>query len=137
MLILEQAAKDSERWEEVIPAEKNGGAPFSVKLREPTYAELCRDIDTPRNGDSTLQRIRTVVVDWSGIGRKVTDTTDKDNPVEKIEPLPFSQDALARLCEKNRGVFIALVNLSLDLYVQDRAETAKNLPEPSGQTPAG
>lgn len=95
---------------------------FSVLVRNPTFAELIQDAATTEN--YLEARVRSSIVGWEG----VEDAEGK--------PIPFTWDALRKLCEIERSVFWDLLRISRENFNQARA-TRKNLPDASVDLSAG
>lgn len=84
---------------------------FEIGVRPPTFDEMIRDHEEIRT--SLTARMERHVVNWRGLNRRIVDTTDPHNKVEKSEPWPYSFEDLKRICGQRRAVFsqvLAAVN---------------------------
>lgn len=95
-----------ERAEKWVPIKLPQGE-FEIAIRPPTFEELCQDAE--RYAGAQMARLERSVVNWRGLHRRVMDTTDPANKVEKSEPLPYSFADLKRLCGQHRSVFSQVV----------------------------
>lgn len=97
---------------------------FQIELRYPTFDEMLRD--TAMTGSAAWEsRINNNVVGW------------KDVRDENGQPVPFSQDRFAAMCEMLPGVFQqTLVHLS-NLYHGLGEDEQKNSATPPASGSAG
>lgn len=91
---------------------------FFVTVKNPTYGELIRDMGTIKNYHE--ERMRTVIVGWSGLMEDATN--EAGEPIER--EIPFTWENFIKVCSLYPAAFRRCVLIANDAYTG--GETPKN-----------
>ena len=92
---------------------------FFVTVKNPTYGELIRDMGTIKNYHE--ERMRTVIVGWSGLMEDATN--EAGEPIER--EIPFTWENFQKVCSLYPAAFRRCVMIANDAFTG--GEASKNV----------